>query len=125
MSVGTDYGPAWIIGDDVWVNGDTWFRSEPVGDQGRLVQVNDWSTYHASVAEVADTSVSSAQATMNFNDINTWPTWLNMGDHRGNYVSRGFGRKMHEPGGMPPAWLGFMAERYPAESRDLVGAIEG
>ena len=125
VTQGTDYGPAWIIGDDVWVYSDTWFRAEPTGSEGRLTQVNDWSTYHASLQEVADPSVTSAAATMNFNDINTWPSWLNMGDHPGNYVSRGFGRKLHSGEGMPPQWLRFMKERYPAESRDLVGAIEG
>ncbi len=125
VTSGTDIGPAWIIGDDVWVHGDTWFRAEPDGEEGRLVQVNDWSTYHASLKEVADPAVTNAAATMNFNDINTWPNWLDMGDHPGNYVSRGFGRKLRSGAGMPPQWLRFMGELYPEESRDLVGAIEG
>jgi len=125
VTQGTDIGPAWIIGDDVWVHGDTWFRAEPTDDQRRLIQVNDWSTYHASLKDVADPAVTSAAATMNFNDINTWPSWLDMGDLRGNYVSRGFGRKLRSGEGMPAQWLRFMGELYPEESRDLAGAIEG
>jgi len=125
IETGTDIGPAWIIGDDVWVHGDTWVRSEPTGEEGQLLQVNDWSTYHASLSEVADPSVASARATMNFNDINTWPSWLNMGDRPGNYVSRGFGRKAHSGEAMPPQWLRFMNDLYPQESKDLVGAIAG
>ncbi len=62
---------------------------------------------------------------MNFNDINTWPAWLEMGDQPGNYVSRGHGRKLHSGEGMPAQWLRFMNEKYPEESRDLVGAIAG
>jgi hypothetical protein len=124
-TTGTDIGPAWIIGDDVWVYADTWVRAEPTGDEGQLLQVNDWSTYHASLTEVADPSVASARATMNFNDVNTFPGWLNMGDQPGNYVSRGFGRKSHSGEGMPAQWLRFMNDLYPNESQDLVGAIEG
>jgi hypothetical protein len=120
-----DIGPAWIIGDDVWVNADTRLRAEPKEPGGRLLQVNDWSTYHASLKEVANPDVLCAAATMNFNDINTWPAWLNMGDQPGNYVSRGFGRKLRSADGMPPQWLRFMGELYPTESKDLVGAIEG
>lgn len=125
VTAGTDIGPAWIIGDDVWVHADTWIRAEPTGAEGQLLQVNDWSTYHASLADVADPSVASAPATMNFNDINTWPSWLGMGDQPGNYVSRGFGRKLHSGEGMPPSWLRFMNDLYPQESKDLVAAIDG
>ena len=125
VSSGAAHGPAWIIGDDVWVNSDTWFRSEPTGEEGRLIQVNDWSTYHASLQDVADPDVASAPATMNFNDINTFPGWLNMGNRPGNYVSRGFGNKSHSVEGMPPAWRHAMKERYPDIADDPAGAIEG
>ena len=118
-------GPAWIIGDDVWVHGDTWFRAEPTTDEGQLIQVNDWSTYHASLEEVANPSIGNAAATMNFNDINTWPAWLNMGSQPGNYVSRGFGRKVASGDAMPAQWRRFMQEQHPDEFADLVGAIKG
>jgi hypothetical protein len=121
----TDIGPAWIIGDDLWVHGDTSFRADPGESEGQLVQVNDWSTYHASLKEVADPEVLNAAATMNFNDINTWPAWLNMGEQPGNYVSRGFGRKARAGEDMPPQWRRFMGELYPAEFADLVSAIAG
>ena len=125
VTANEDIGPAWIIGDDVWVHGDTRLRAEPKDPGGRLLQVNDWSTYHGSLKEVADPEVLCAQATMNFNDINTWPAWLNMGDQPGNYVSRGFGRKLRSADGMPPQWLRFMRDRFPEESRDPIGAIQG
>ena len=118
-------GPAWIIGDDVWVHGDTWFRAEPISDEAKLIQVNDWSTYHGSLQQVADPDVTNAPATMNFNDINTWPAWLNMDDQPGNYVSRGFGRKVAAGDAMPPQWQRFMREKHPQEFADLVGAIKG
>jgi hypothetical protein len=120
-----DVGPAWVVGDDVWVRGDTGFRGEPTTDEGSLIQINDWSTYHGSIAEVSDASVASANATQAFNDINTWPGWLNMGDRPGNYVSRGFGRKSWSMDGMPPEWSAVMKDQYPKEFSDPRGYIEG
>ena len=125
VSVGTDIGPAWIIGDDVWVYGDTSVRSEPIRHGGLLRQINDWSSYHASLKEVANPRVKSANATRNFVDINTWPAWLNMGDRPGNYVSRGIGRKSWSLGGMPARWQQLMEEHYPEVVRDIDGAITG
>lgn len=117
-------GPAWVIGDDVWCRGDTGFRSEPITGDGRLVQVNDWTTFHGSIAEVSDPEVQSAHATKSFNDINTWPSWLNMGGHPGNYVSRGFGRKCWSAQEMPPAWQEFMKAQYPEAYAKPRGEID-
>lgn len=117
-------GPAWVIGDDVWCRGDTGFRSEPTTDEGRLLQVNDWETFHGSISQVSDPEVNSADATQTFNDINTWPGWLNMGDHPGNYVSRGFGRKNWSIEAMPDTWKRFMKEQYPKEYADPRARIQ-
>jgi len=125
MSQYGEVGPAWIVGDDVWCRGDTGFRGEPTTAEGRLIQINDWSTYHGSIAEVADSDVKSANATQAFNDINTWPGWLNMGEVQGNYVSRGFGRKSWSMDGMPPEWSAIMRDRYPKEFADPRAYIEG
>jgi hypothetical protein len=118
-----DVGPAWILGDDVWCYGDTGFRAEPSARAPRVVQVNDWSAFHGSAAEVSDPKVMSANATQNFNDINTWSDWLEMGDHPGNFVSRGFGRKVGSLADMPPGWTSIMKERNPRELADVRGYI--
>ena len=111
-------GPAWVIGDDVWCRGDTGFRSEPKTPDGKLSQVNDWFTYQGSIAEISNPDVMSASATQSFTDINTWPSWLNMGDHPGNYASRGFGRKAESIEDMPEAWKAYMKDQYPKEYAD-------
>ena len=113
-----DIGPAWVIGDDVWIQADTGFRAEPLTQEGRLSVVNDWFTYHGSISEVSDPAVMSAAATQIFNDINTWPSWLNMGDHPGNYVSRGFGRKVASVEEMPDAWKALMKDIFPEAYKD-------
>ncbi len=117
-------GPAWVIGDDVWCRDDGGFRAEPTTDEGSLLHINDWTTYHGTISEVSDTGVTSANATQTFNDINTWPVWLNMGDSPGNYVSRGFGRKSWSIDGMPSDWRGIVQDQYPEVYADIRGYIE-
>ena len=117
-------GPAMVIGDDVWCKDDGGVRLEPTGDAGQLIHINDWTTYHGSISEVSHPDVVSANATQTFNDINTWPSWLNMGDRPGNYVSRGVGRKSWARDGMPPIWQSIMADLYPTEFNDLEGYID-
>lgn len=107
-------GPARIIGDDVWLNSDSIYRSEPPNRRNQLIQVNDWSTYHGSMKEVADPNVSSAAATHTFNDLNTFNhPWVGMAGVRAWSISRGFGRKNHSVSGMPDAWKGFMQDTHP------------
>ena len=120
-----DIGPAWIVGDDIWIRGDTGFRAEPTTANGNLAHVNDWSTFHGSLAEVSNPAVLSANSTEAFNDVNTWPSWLEMSDQPGNYVSRGFGRKSWSMEGMPKEWSAIMKDQYPKEFSDPRTFIEG
>jgi len=119
-------GPAHIEGDDVWIRSDNVFRMEPTTPgKGRLMQVNDWSTYHGSLQDVANRDIDSAPATWTFNDINTWPRWMGMEDRPGNYVARGFGRKVFSIDEMPESWRALMAEHHPDILDDPPGAISG
>ena len=119
-------GPAAIVNDDVWCNGDL---IEKIGKPNRLdmdIHVNDWSTFHGSIAEVSDPNVASAAATHTFNDINTFNhPWIGMRGVTANSVSRGYGRKSHSIEGMPAPWRAFMAEHHPEILDDIVGAIDG
>jgi hypothetical protein len=119
-------GPAWIIHDDVWCNADLVVRAEPPNDLDMTIQVNDWSTLHGSISEVADPDVKSAAATHTFNDINTFNhPWIGMHGVPANSVSRGFGRKSHSLDGMPAQWRAFMAEHHHDVLADIPGAIDG
>ena len=119
-------GPALIEGDDVWVRMDDVTRFEPLTpDAGPVFRVNDWSTYHGSVRDVANTTVKNAPATWHFNDILSFPPWLGMGDRPGDFVSRGFGRKGAAFSAMPDRLQDFIKERHPEVYKDPAGALKG
>ena len=119
-------GPAVIQGDDVWVRVDDITRMEPVtAEAGPTFRVNDWSTYHGSVSDVANTEILNAPATWHFNDILSFPPWLGMADRPGDYVSRGFGRKVSGFSAMPDQLHDLIKERHPDIYRDPAGALGG
>lgn len=120
-----DIGPAWVIGDDIWLNADMLYRSETPNALGRLIQVNDWETFHGSMTEVADPNLTSAAATHTFNDINTFnSSWYEMEGINAQSVSRGFGRKSHSLSDMPSTWLNFMEEAHPELLDNIDGAFK-
>ncbi|MBL8643074.1 MAG: DUF1838 family protein [Rhodospirillaceae bacterium] len=121
----TGVGPAWIENDMVWVRGDTATRMEPrEPEKARMSQVNDWSTYSGRLSEVADPQNPNPRANWIFNDINTWPAWLEMGDQPGNYVSRGLGQNELKFENMPSAWRKMLAEQYPGYAKDPVAPLK-
>lgn len=121
-----DIGPAWAEGDQIWVRADTSMRAVPTeAGQERLIQVNDWSTYAGSLRGVSDPEIKNPPSMWIFNDINTWAEWLEMGDHPGNYVSRGIGHKAYSFDEMPSIWKMLMKERHPQIASDPAGALKG
>lgn len=107
-------GPAWVIGDDIWINGDVVYRAELPNDLGQLISVNDWSTYHGSMKQINDPDIMSADATHTFNDLNTFNhTWIGMEGIKAWSVSRGFGRKSQSIDDMPDKWKKFVSKTNP------------
>ncbi|MBL8629562.1 MAG: DUF1838 family protein [Rhodospirillaceae bacterium] len=122
----TGVGPAWIENGLIWVRGDTSTRMEPKDPgKAKLSQVNDWSTYTGRLSDVADPKNLNPRANWIFNDINTWPAWLEMGDQPGNYVSRGIGQKERDFDAMPEVWRKMLAEQYPGYAKDPVAPLKG
>ncbi len=136
---------AWAENDEVWVRGDLDIRMESesgdavqasmgAGGSGsrpggaamtRLMQVNDWFTYHGKVADVLNPKNTNPASDLVFNDLNTWSAWLKMGDMPGNFVGRGFGRKVFKYDDMPPLWRKLVGERYPAIAKNADAWVRG
>jgi hypothetical protein len=113
-----------VEGGDVWVNSDDITRFEPdTPEAGTLFQVSDLNTYHGLLKDVANAEVSSAPATWDFQDILSWPPWLEMGDRPGYYVSRGYGRKVSSFDEMPSDTLALVKMRFPKIYADPVAAL--
>lgn len=108
-------GPAWVNGDDVWLNADSIRRENVPNHYGHLLQINDWNTYHGSLAELSNPHITSASATHNFNDINTFNSpWMGMRNVENAWsISRGFGRKSHSVSDMPEKWKALVAQTNP------------
>ena len=120
--INEDIGPGKIVGDDVWINADMIRREEMPNRFGRLLQVNDWMTFHGSLSDLADPGLASAPATMNFNDLNTWNSnWSGMVGTNSWSFSRGMGRKTDRVGGMPQNWRNFISLDHPELLTDTPG----
>ena len=81
-----------IEGDDVWVRSDMAFRAVPTDLTRKAFQVEDLSTYFASLRDVADPRKKAIPTGQVFSDMLNFPPWLEMGDRNGHYFSRCFGR---------------------------------
>jgi len=108
-------GPARISGNDIWLNADLIMRSEPPNKRNKLLQVNDWVTYLGKMTEVANPNIKSANATLTFNDLNTFNhSWIGMDGLKDVWsISRGFGRKSETADGLPDIWKKFVLETHP------------
>jgi hypothetical protein len=115
-------GPAWAEGGDLFVMGDTMLHGA-LND--RAVHVNDLDTYVGSLRDVLDPAQKNPPARILFNDLNTWPPWLEMGDIEGTYFSRALGRKVFALADMPALWQSEMLRRLPQIARDPVGVLRG
>jgi hypothetical protein len=115
-------GPAWIEGDDVWVEGDIQLRGDaPPGV--RPIRVNDLTTYFGSAKDILDPDIAMPLAGQMFSDINIWPPWLKMGDLKGDYYSRCYGRKVATFDAMPGFWRQSMLRSFPDITTDFARAL--
>ncbi len=114
----TDIGPAWIEGDVMHVQGDLMLDNQPLEAGKRSFTVNDWSTYIGSVADVLDPKKLNPPSAQMFNDILDFPAWLQMGDYKGTYVSRCYGRKVYGYASMPATWRRFFEQKFPEVAKD-------
>jgi hypothetical protein len=114
-------GPAWIDGETISVLGDHLAYSREHAPSH--IRVNDLMTFVGQAKDVADPHTPNPPSTTIFNDLNTWPPWLGMGDTPGAYFSRAWGRKVFSQDAMPGIWLELMRREYPAISADPAAAL--
>lgn len=113
-----------VVGDDVFVRDESTAR---VYTPGRTTpfEVNDLSTYHGSLRNLTDPTVTVGAATVSFAEVTGWQRWMNMGDRPGNLTSRSSGAKVASFDAMPTNWRAMLAEVAPRIAADPVAALEG
>jgi len=115
-------GPAWVQGDDVWVEGNI-LLSGQTPPQGRAIRVNDLTTYFGSARDILNPELPMPLAGQMFSDINIWPPWLEMGDQKGDYFSRCYGRKVASFDEMPAFWRQSMHAAFPEVTANFGKAL--
>ena len=111
-------GPARIEGDTIYVQSDLMLHAQSVDASRPEFTVNDWSTYIGSLADVMNPKKPNPPAAQMFNDILDFPGWLKMGDHKGTYLSRCYGRKVHAYALMPEVWRKLFEQKFPEVAKD-------
>jgi len=117
-------GPAWIQGDNIWIQQDHLLEYPSPGRPGAQAHVNDLTTYFGSLTEVADPAAKMPRAGHAFTDVNDWPTWMQMGDQPGAYYSRGVGFKAFSFGEMPAKWKTLALQEHPRIAKDPLKALQ-
>jgi len=113
-----------VVGDEVFVRDESTAR---VFTPGRTTpfEVNDFSTYHGSLRNLTDPTVTMGAATVSFAEVTGWQRWMNMGERPGNLTSRSSGAKVASFEAMPATWRAMLAEVAPQIAADPVAALGG
>jgi hypothetical protein len=119
-----EIGPAWIVGDQVWVRGDR-STAHPATETARATKVNDMPTYFGSLRDVADPAVKMPLAGEMFSDINNWSGYLGMEDRPGTWYSRCIAFKVAAYDDMPEIWRKLMLQEHPDIAKDPAKALMG
>jgi hypothetical protein len=118
-------GPAWVVGDTVHVQADMMVHADSLDPARPGFTVNDWSTYIGSIADVMDPKKPNPPAAQMFNDVLDFPAWLKMGDHKGTYLSRCYGRKVYDYASMPSVWRNLFEQKFPDVAKDPGAVLKG
>ena len=101
-----------IHNDDVWITYDE--RIEVLREDGTVFYADSsMYRYHASLAELQNPNVASAECTMSWQTETTWWPWMDMGDHPGHLIFGGLGRKYGDLSAVPPHVIEDSEKRIP------------
>jgi hypothetical protein len=112
------FGPATIVGDDVWLPVDTTSVVTPRRGGSRPFRVSDLETFHGRLGDLERARVRSAPATAVLHIISSWQGWLRMGDRPGSQVTRLHATKAFSTRDLPTTIRALLEAHYP----DILGA---
>lgn len=113
-----------VEGDDIWIKHESTATVFPRDGKGEPFRVNDWSTYHAKLSEVADAKTPFVSSTVHLQEVTSWSRWMNMAEKAGNQTSSGVGRKVKSYAEMPAVWRKLVEEIDPDVAKDPLGVLD-
>ena len=110
--------------DDIWVQEDVSATILPKVAGRAPYSGNDLATYHGSVKQVLDASRPSAEASIHYQSMTDWRTWMKMGDVKGTLMARSTGRKVWAVEDMPRDILALAKRMHPRIIGNPIAALE-
>ncbi len=119
--------PLEVIGDRVFLATQSIEARPSFINPTETHYINSFMTYSATLADMQNPALAAAPVHAQLQNKNAWAPWMNMGDHPGGTVVRGFGTKVKGLDDLPPGvldqfdkqlpqildidnWKGFMSE---------------
>jgi hypothetical protein len=118
------FGPATVVGDDVWLPIDTASVVTRRSAAGRPFRVSDLETYHGRLADLERERVRSAPATAVLHIISSWQGWLNMDARPGSQVTRLNATKAFAMRDVPASIRALLAAHYPTVLAAPLAALD-
>jgi len=110
--------PLEVIGDRVFLATQSIESGPSFTKPGETHYTNSFMTYSATLADMQNPALSSAPVHAQLQNKTEWATWMEMGDHPGGTVARGYGSKVSGLDGLPPGVLE-QFEKYTPQILDL------
>ena len=118
-------GPAYVSGDDVWIETSEYGRVSPAKPGDLPVFYKESAIWLGSARELLDPSVHSAQTRLSYSAADSWRPWMQMGDVKGHTMAHGIGGKCESFADMPATWLRLTETHHPDIIKDVDAALRG
>lgn len=105
--------PLEVIADRVFLATQSIEATPSFVDPTKTTYINSFMTYSATLADMQNPDLPSAPVHAQLQNKNEWATWMNMGDHPGGTVVRGYGGKVGSFDELPPGVLEQFAKQTP------------
>ncbi len=105
--------PLEIIGDRVYLATQSIEASPSFTDPTETRYTNSFMTYSALLEDMQNPDIASAPVHAQLQNKTAWMPWMEMGDHPGGTVVRGYGSKVPSVEDLPPGVLAGFEEQIP------------
>ena len=109
---------------DVWIKEDVQATIIPKAAGRTTYRGNDLATYQARLDDLADPGQKGVPATMHYQSVTDWRSWMKMGEIKGHLMARAVGRKVWSPHELPDEFLKIAQQLHPKIMNNPGAALE-